>query len=233
MNLEEAVKYLHVLAGGNLTERIAELEAGFRGRQKESLASLCADSGITDTALEAALVLKSSASQINVIIHSIGILAALPHILNDGERVKSLSLGAGNTGRKYDLETDQRVAEFKFIKWRGGPESIRQNGLFKDFFYLAEDDDEDTPNERYIYLVDLEHPRKFFTGNRALSSVLTKDQRLRSDFQRIYGDRFQVVREYYEHRRDRVHLCDVSDYLPAFLRTSSNVDEEGEDLLSE
>lgn len=230
MNLEEAAKHLRALACGDLTERIAGLEEEFRDHPKESLASLCAVSGITDTALEAALVLKSAAGQINVIIHAIGILAALPHILNDGERVKSLSLGAGNTGRQYDLETDQRVAEFKFIQWRGGPESIRQNGLFKDFFYLAEDD---TPKERYVYLVGLEHPLRFFTGRRALSSVLTKDHRLRSDFHRIYGDRFQVVRDYYEHRRDRVHLCDVSDYLPAFLNTAADAEQEGVEVSPE
>jgi hypothetical protein len=224
MNLEEAAKHLRALAGGDLTERIAGLEAAFSDRPKESLASLCVASGVTDTALEAALVLKATAGQINVLIHTIGILAALPHILNDGERVASLSLGAGNTGRKYDLETDQRVAEFKFIQWRGGPESIRQNGLFKDFFYLAEDD---TPKERYLYLVGLEHPIKFFNGRRALSSVLTKDHRLRSNFQRLYGDRFQVVREYYEHRRDRVHLRDVSTYLPAFLSIAVDAEQEG------
>jgi hypothetical protein len=37
------------------------------------------------------------------------------------------------TGRSFDLETSDRVAvaEFKFIRWQGGPESIRQNQLFK------------------------------------------------------------------------------------------------------
>jgi hypothetical protein len=43
------------------------------------------------------------------------------------------------TGRSFDLETSYRVAvaEFKFIRWQGGPESIRQNQLFKDFYLLA------------------------------------------------------------------------------------------------
>lgn len=43
----------------------------------------------------------------------------LPHILEPDERVESVSLGAGNTGRDFDLETNVRVAEFKFIHWRG------------------------------------------------------------------------------------------------------------------
>jgi hypothetical protein len=32
-------------------------------------------------------------------------------------------IGAGYTGREFDLETNYRVAEFKFIHWRGGPEA--------------------------------------------------------------------------------------------------------------
>lgn len=57
-----------------------------------------------------------------------------------GEQIESLSLGAGNTGRSHDLEPDRRIAEFEFIEWRGGAESIRQNSLFVDLFNLASSD---------------------------------------------------------------------------------------------
>jgi hypothetical protein len=60
------------------------------------------------------------------------------HILRPGEVIDCVSLGAGNTGRAFDLETNLRIAEFKFIHWQGGPESIRQNSLFKDFYEMAE-----------------------------------------------------------------------------------------------
>ena len=56
---------------------------------------------------------KRSAGQINVIVHAVGILVALPKILEPGELVQSLSLGAGNTGRAHDLETDRRIDEFR------------------------------------------------------------------------------------------------------------------------
>ena len=52
------------------------------------------------------------AGQVNVVIHALGILISLPYLLEDDEEIQSLSLGAGNTGRRYDLETDRRVAEF-------------------------------------------------------------------------------------------------------------------------
>ncbi|WP_283814259.1 hypothetical protein [Bradyrhizobium aeschynomenes] len=44
-------------------------------------------------------------------------MLCLPHILEEGEIVDYVSLGAGNTGRPFDLETNRRIAEFKFIHW--------------------------------------------------------------------------------------------------------------------
>ena len=73
------------------------------------------------------------------------------------EVVELLSLGAGNTGRDYDLETDRRIAEFKFITWRGGAEAIRQNHTFVDMFNLA---CADTTKRRVLYLLDADVPRR-------------------------------------------------------------------------
>ena len=87
--------------------------------------------------------------QINVLVHAIGILNALPYILEPGEVVESLSLGAGNTGRTM-ISRRTAIAEFKFIEWRGGPESIRQNGVFADLFNLA---NSPTKKRRVLYLV--------------------------------------------------------------------------------
>ena len=64
--------------------------------------------------------------------------------------IEYVSLGAGNTGRAFDLETNQRIAEFKFIHWQGGPESIRQNSLFKDFYEMAE---YDTRKQKFLYVL--------------------------------------------------------------------------------
>jgi len=112
-----------------LTDRLRSLESDFCGLSKEGTAKVCDAKSLNPELLRAAFALKQLAGQINVIIHASGILAALPSILEDSEVIESLSLGAGNTGRDFDLETDRRVAEFKFINWKGGPESIRQNSL--------------------------------------------------------------------------------------------------------
>jgi len=60
--------------------------------------------------LGAAGLIKQLAGQINVVIHALGILLCLPHILRPGEVIEYVSLGAGNTGRAFDLETNLRVA---------------------------------------------------------------------------------------------------------------------------
>ncbi|WP_246571886.1 hypothetical protein [Bradyrhizobium liaoningense] len=98
-----------------------------------SLAAL-SSSGDEKQALAAAASLKRVAVQVNTAIYALGIMLCVPHILEDGEIVEYVSLGAGNTGRPFDLETNLRVAEFKFIHWQGTADTIRQNSVFKDFF---------------------------------------------------------------------------------------------------
>ena len=71
----------------------------------------------------------------------------------------------------FDLETNLRVAEFKFINWRGGTETIRQNGVFKDYLLLAL---HPTAKRKHLYLLGTDHAVKFLRGGRALSSVLNR-----------------------------------------------------------
>jgi hypothetical protein len=167
-------------------------------------------SGAGREVLAAAAEMKRLAGQINVTIHALGILLCLPHILQPGERIESLSLGAGNTGREFDLETNLRVAEFKFIRWRGGAESIRQNSVFKDYVLLAE---HPTPKRKHLYLLGVEHALRFFHGGRALSSVLSRDDKLQRLFAERFGDRFRTVREYYAAHAGAVQIEDVSPWL--------------------
>jgi hypothetical protein len=224
MSLVEAAELLQTFHRGDLTGRLASLEAAFCGQSSGAARKLCEDGNIGDRLFEAAVVLKRAAGQINVVVHGLGIRIALPHILRDGEQVQSLSLGAGNTGRSFDLETTYRVAEFKFINWRGGPEAVRQNTLFKDFFRLAE---ADTSKTRYLYLLERDRPLRFLNGRRALEGILSRDQTLRRKFKELYGEQFSVVREYYFHRRDRVELCDITAQVPAFRFFSVHFEDEG------
>jgi len=191
----------------SLTSKISILEKSFEGANNKSAAILLEDLGVDDELMHGAIKIKEVAGEINVIIHTLGILHYLPEILKDGEEVEYLSLGAGNTGKNFDLETNLRVAEFKFINWKGGAEAIRQNQLFQDFYKLAE---YESQKEKYLYLLGLDIPLKFLNGHRALTSVLSKNVKIQNDFFSKYEDQFRVVCEYFEYMKHAVNLVDLN-----------------------
>lgn len=209
-----ALQMLKGFSGGELTLTLSDIEGKIAGLHASGCSQFLESCGATHDALHGAALLKRLAGQVNVSIHALGILLCLPHILIPGEEVDYVSLGAGNTGRKFDLETNHRVAEFKFIAWRGGAESIRQNSIFKDFFLLAESS---TEKQKYLYVLGTEHPLKFLNGGRALSSVLSKDARVRDHFYTLFSNSYQRVRDYYVPRKDDVTIQDVSSWLPELI----------------
>ena len=122
-------------------------------------------------------------------------------------------------------ETNQRIAEFKFIRWQGGSESIRQNSLFKDFYGLAE---QETQKERFLYVLGTEHGEKFFEGGRALSSVLSHSVKLRKQLTEKFGDRYGTVRDYYLPRKGLVVIQDVSPFVPELVAAAVEAAEADE-----
>jgi hypothetical protein len=198
---------------GRLTARIAELEFDLEHAASEDVFRRLREREIDELLLRAALDVKRVAGQINVIVHAVGILVSLPYVLEPGEVIQSLSLGAGNTGRSHDLETDRRIAEFKFIDWKGGPESIRQNSLFVDLFNLAS---AITDKRRVLYVVGREKPISFLRNQRALTSVLSRNAAVDARFRQLHGTQFSVVREYYAAVRDMVEIVDLKDLVPVF-----------------
>jgi hypothetical protein len=209
-DLVAAAKALNAFTGGHLTSRISALEALFAGESAREAQSLLAEAGISHELLAAANLLKIVAGQIHVVIHTVGILLCIPHLLERDERVEYLSLGAGNTGRSFDLETNLRVAEFKFINWQGGSETIRQNALFKDLYLLAEDP---TPKRKFMYVLDTAHPLKFLRSGRTLTSVMSRNRKLWSGSLDRYGERFATVGEYYAERGTQVSLEGIGNLL--------------------
>src|SRR5882762_7189868 len=190
--IEDAIDLLQRFRGADLTRTIGQIEKSLKGASAATYSAMLTTSGAKAEVLGAAGLIKQLAGQINVVIHALGILLCLPRILRPGEMIDYVSLGAGNTGRAFDLETNQRIAEFKFIHWQGGAESIRQNSLFKDFFELVE---APSSKAKSLFVLGLEHPLRFLNGGRALKSVLSRHVGLESRFRAKYGDRFKVVRD--------------------------------------
>ncbi len=210
MDLLSAVKSVSNFEGQNLKYVLSAIERDMRNTDLNGALRTYSAHHINHGLLEAAITLKKQIAQINVVIHAVGMLICLPSLLQSNEVIESMSLGAGNTGRIFDLETNIQIAEFKFIDWKGGSESIRQNSLFKDFYNLAE---YETSKRRVLYVVGLTHPIKFFRGNRKIESVLSRNNKLWTQFKALYGSRFLVVNEYYKYRKPRVELIDISDII--------------------
>jgi len=210
MDLVTAAKRVRDFEGQSLKSVLASIERGLQNVDLKAAEPTYSAYNINKGLLEAALTLKKQVAQINVVIHAIGLLSSLPFVLKPNEVIESMSLGAGNTGRPFDLETNIQVAEFKFIDWKGGAEAIRQNSLFKDFFNLAE---YKTNKRRVLYVVGLTYPMKFFNGSREIRSVLSRNNKLWTQFKNRYGARFAVVNEYYEYRKNLVEIVDISDFI--------------------
>jgi hypothetical protein len=213
MDITEAASIVQRFCGQDLTTTLAGIEETAKGLTSKKCPAALAACGAQDAVLVAAGLVKKLAAQINVIIHASGILTCLPKILEPDEVVHYLSLGAGNTGRPFDLETNKRVAEFKFIRWRGA-DAIRQNSLFKDFYQLAE---HSTPKRKYIYVLGTEYPLKFLNGRRAIGSVLDKYATLLARFKARHGNKYETVREYYQARGSQVTLQDVSLWVSSLV----------------
>lgn len=204
------VELVRRFTGPDLTQTLSRIEGAVRGVTAADCADFLESSGAGREALAAAAELKRLAGQVNVTIHALGILLCLPHILDPDERVEYVSLGAGNTGREFDLETNLRVAEFKFIRWRGGAESIRQNSVFKDYMLLAE---HPTEKRKHLYLLGTNHALRFLRGGRALSSVLSRNDKLQRIFTDRFGTTFRTVGDYYAAHSTAVRIEDVSPWL--------------------
>lgn len=211
--------------GLNLTVTLSQIERSVRGVTADDCDRFLQEANVNGELWTAAAEMKRLAGQINVVIHAVGILLCLPRILEPGEQVESVSLGAGNTGRQFDLETNRRVAEFKFIRWRGGAETIRQNAVFKDFFALAE---HATPKRKLLYLLGTEHALKFMKSRRAISSVVSRDVKMKGAFAQRFGDRYPTVGDYYAAHSSTVAIQDVSAWLPEGIEDLVTDGEAGE-----
>jgi hypothetical protein len=131
-----------------------------------------------------------------------GILVLLPSLLNPGEIVESLSLGAGSTeAKRFDLETDLRVAEFTFIEWTGN-DNTRLQKIFKDFYRLAEFP---TAKKKELWLSDDTYVLKYLRSGSSVRSATHKHRDVWEDFQEKFPHT-STVGEYYRLRGATVAL---------------------------
>ena len=217
-------KLIYFSSNNNLTNKIAKIENDLNHHKSSFIADYLSENQLDQGILESAIIVKKSISQIDVIIHALGIANLLKDILDDDEVVQELSIGAGNTNRPFDLVTNKRIAEFKFINWTGKQDTIRQNSVFKDFFEL---ESYDTNKLKYLYVFDKDIVLKFFNNNRALKSVLSKNETTRNNFYNKYGNKYRTVSEYYKDTHQRVKIVEIPQFTGdiSITNNSNSIDD--------
>jgi hypothetical protein len=198
----------------SLTTKIADLEAKFRGANFDNHNKILGESFLDSKLLESAFLIKDVSKQINVVIHTLGILMSLSDVLTPGESIESLSLGAGNSGSEFDLVTSLRVCEYKFIQWQGN-DANRLKELFLDFYKLGE---YKTSRKKELYVLGEDIPMKFLRGGRTVLKVLDKKANLMLDYTEKYGDKYPLVRDYYEYRTNEIKIIDLRSLSPHFAQ---------------
>jgi hypothetical protein len=199
--LADSVEQIARFSGTNLASKIAELEFRAVGLDKVRVANWLHTDSINQDLLGASRTITRAAAQIDVVLHALGILLHLPSILEDGETVESLSLGAGSSeAKRFDLETNRRVAEFTFIDWRGN-DNTRLQKVFKDFYRLAEFS---TSKLKELWVTDDSYVLKYLRSGSSVRSATHKHRDVWEDFQRKYPA-IEKVSDYY-----RLHITAVN-----------------------
>jgi hypothetical protein len=200
-----------VTKASGLTSWIAGLEVGLQGADGADVGAAIERDGIGRETLDAALLIKRVSGQINVLVHAIGILNAPP--AHPGAwRARGEPLpGRRQYRTTYDLETDKRLAEFKFTARVADPSRSARTNSSRTSSYLVS---RPTTKRRYLYVVGKARPMHFFEHGRALTSVLSKDAATEARFREMYGDQFRTVCEYYATVRHLVEIVDLADLVP-------------------
>jgi hypothetical protein len=209
--IENALRRIAQFRGHSITDIIARIEKQLRGASLDAIRAHNSTIPIDRNLISSAAQVKRASAQIDVIIHAAGILYSLPYILDTDEIVLSTSLGAGNAASEFDLVTDKRVAEFKFIYWQGGSESVRKKTFFQDYFKLVR---EPGSKIKYFYLLNTDIPLKFLRGKSACQGMLDRNAKLAADFRMRYGTRYPTVGEYYAAHKSAVLFVDLVQRVP-------------------
>lgn len=212
VELGQAVRVLSAfLGGGPLTAVISQLERDLDGEGAPGASAIVQRAGLTPQLLAASVVTRDNFGRLNDLIHALGISLALPHLLDDGERIANRpSLAAGNDpSRPYDLETDRRVAEFKFSVWTGR-DAMRKRQTFKDFVHLAADR---SGRHTYLYVLG-QRPIRFLRSTKSSAEWgLDRSPATRELFQSRFGD-LSVPISTFVAAHERVKVVDLAGVAP-------------------
>lgn len=210
---EEVARLLAFLARQPLTEAVAALEHALADSTAEEAQGHGRAFGIDQHLLASAVATRRQLGRLNDLIHASAIVLMLPRLLEPGEVVRGRpSLAAGNDpSRKYDLETNLRIAEFKLAQWAGA-DAMRKRGAFKDLVHLAADD---TGRRAQLFVVG-QAPIKFLRSSRSVAGWgLDRATSTRALFEERFGPLTMPIRDFTAGPGAHVELVDLGPELPA------------------
>lgn len=199
MKVNNALEKISKFKGESLVTKLGEIRKNLIGNTYHSIKF---DSEL----FEAALEVKRVSAQIHEIVHATGIINALQYILDIDEKIENISLAAGavKTNDKqeeiFDLETNKRIAEFKFAKWQeNSTNGMRKKQVFADFVNLTLGK---TNKKKELYVYSSEKVIKYLKGKGAWKTNLSKHpniiKKLESYLKDIERTEIKTLREIYE-----------------------------------
>lgn len=218
LDLTAAIAHLaEFFDGGDLNSRILDLEKDLNTVGAAAAGRVARDANVNADLLEASVQSRRDLGRLNELIHAAGIALACPLILEEGEHITERPcLAAGNDpSRTWDLQTNRRVAEFKFAVWTGS-DARRQRTTFKDLVKLALHD-----GRAELYVVG-HRPVHWLKNTTAKASWGLKDwQPMQAEFANKLGALDTPISEFVAERLDLpddaggVRLFDLAEEYPA------------------
>ena len=159
--------------------------------------------------------IKEASAQIDEIVHASGIMLALSVWLNKNEEVQYLSLGAGNHKGHFDLETNHRIAEFKFGKWNeNSANGLRRRGYFSNYISLLINENK---RDKYFVVEDKKAFLKFMNGTAKWKNILSKNptgfEKLEKFLVNNKAEHIETVGEIYNQFIDKVIIVDYTEII--------------------
>jgi len=208
-----------------LTQRIARLEYGLADIRVADIPQLLTASHIDVRLLQSALLVREQFGRLNDVVHASAITLALPHLLEPDEQLARPSLAAGNDpSRRFDVETDRRVAEFKLSRWQG-KDSQRKRQVFKGLVHLASEGSE---RRAELYVLG-QRPVRFLRVSQSTARWALDRPSDRQLFEEKFGSLDRSIAAFTAGEGGRVGLIDLEEVIPTLF---TNFDGGQDDALT-
>ena len=211
MPIGDEIKTIRQFSGNTVSETVSTFEKDCLGLSAPAIIKMLNEKSIDRSLLSAAFAVKAASAQIDVIIHAVGILYCLPFILKDEEEVQGISLGAGSGQGDFDLETSERIAEFKFIRWQTSGNAVRKKSLFEDYVKLAISS---LDKEKFIYLPDCTIALRFLMGRSNPLRLLDKNRRLYDVYRETFNETYRHVGDFHRAQSEEIQIVDLLHVVP-------------------